>query len=162
MNGQTIIISPHFDDEIIGCYEILKQEDIKTIVIYNDVENSIRKEESRKLRELTNVKYQHYMKNIPTNLISKENTFYFPHPLESHPKHRHYANIGESMLRDGHNVIFYITEMNQIFKHECIDPDGKKELLEKIYPSQKDLWKYDYKYFLFSGYDKWIIMNKEK
>ena len=50
--------------------------------------------------------------------------------------------------------------MNAPFKFECPDPDGKKELLNKVYKNESSLWTWDHKYWLFSGYDKWIFNAK--
>jgi hypothetical protein len=47
--------------------------------------------------------------------------------------------------------------MNAPYIHEVNLPDDKKYLLDQVYPDQKDLWKYDYKYFLFEGYCKWVF-----
>jgi hypothetical protein len=40
---------------------------------------------------------------------------------------------------------------------EVEKPEEKEELLNKVYPDQKDLWKYEKKYVLFEGYCKWIF-----
>ena len=153
-----VIIAPHTDDEIIGCYEILTNPDIKPIIIYTtDIEEE-RKKECMKLKDEIEIKAQYFLFNIPSNLLNplSNNIFYFPHPIyETHPEHRYHGMIGESMARNGFDVVFYITEMNAPFKSECPRPNAKLELLNKIYPSQKELWKYEHKYFLFSGYDQW-------
>ena len=83
--------------------------------------------------------------------MKPETIFYFPGPDELHPAHRKQAAIGEALARQGLNVIFYTTNMNVKWIKEETFPDKKKEMLDKIYPSQSDLWKYDHKYFLFEG-----------
>ena len=156
-----IIISPHADDEIIGTYEILTDSKIKPIIIYTERMLDKRKQETLKLRDHVNIKIQLYLYSVPPNLLNLNlnNTFYFPHPIyETHPSHRAQGFVGEQLARQGFNVIFYITEMNAPFKYECKNSDKKKELLELVYPSQSDLWKYENKYFLFSGYDKFIYL----
>ena len=153
-----VIIAPHADDEIIGTFEILNNPKLKPIIIYTSDMNDERKKECMKLKEEVDIKAQFFLNNIPSNFLNpiSNNTFYFPHPIyETHPDHRVQGIVGESMARNGYNVIFYITEMNAPFKYECPFPKAKLELLNIIYPSQKDLWKYDHKYFLFSGYDQW-------
>jgi len=151
-----IIIAPHPDDEIIGTYEILKNN--RCIILYTGDFDKSRIDKAKTLGEHVDIKAQLFLKDIPPILKSNNNTFYFPHPIhETHPLHRSYGMFGETMARDGYDVIFYSTEMNVPFKYECKDPQGKRELLDAVYDDQKDLWLYDHKYFLFSAYDKWIF-----
>lgn len=156
---EIVIISPHPDDEIIGAFEILRNPDISPVIIYTEDMNEERKEESLKLKELTKVKVQLYLRSVPPTFLNPDTTFYFPHPVyETHPAHRMQGAVGESLARSGLDVIFYITEMNAPFKYECKAPNAKRAILSQVYPSQSGLWEYEHKYFLFSGYDKWLVL----
>jgi len=158
VNNETIIVAPHADDEIIGCFEIITNEKIKPIIIYTEEMEDERKQATLKLKELTPVKIQLYLRNIPPAALNHTNKFFFPHPIyETHPAHRAQGFVGEQLARGGLDVTFYITEMTAPFKFECAKPFDKHLLLEDTYPDQSKLWKYDHKYFLFSGYDKWIF-----
>jgi len=153
---ETIIVAPHPDDEIIGVYSILKNK--KCIIIYSGDTSNDRREEAAKLNQHFDIKGQLYQNNIPMNFINPNTTFYFPDPIyESHPDHRKWGMIGESLLRSGIDVIFYNTIMNAPYIHEVKEPEKKEELLNQVYPSQSSLWKYDHKYFLFEGRCKWIM-----
>jgi hypothetical protein len=155
--SEIIIVVPHPDDEIIGCYEILKAEK-SPIIIYNGETDQDRRMETKSVRKLFDIKVQMFQNSIPANLLQAENTFYFPDPsYEIHPLHRAYGFQGESLARSGFNVIFYNTNMNAPYIHDVADPKDKKMFLESCYPSQSDLWKYDHKYFLFEGYSKWLF-----
>lgn len=155
--SEIIIVAPHPDDEIIGCYEMLKLEK-SPIIIYGGETASDRREEVKNVKKFFDIKVQMFQNSIPTNLMQAENTFYFPDPTyEIHPLHRAYGFQGESLARGGFNVIFYTTLMNVPYIHEVEDPGDKKMYLESCYPSQADLWKYDHKYFLFEGYCKWMF-----
>lgn len=149
---ETIIISPHFDDEIIGNFEILSNEIFKPVIIYMQQDEK-RKEEALKLKNhFNNIKVQIFQKNIPSIFLNPSNLMYFPDPIyEIHPEHRKWGAIGEDLFRKGFNIVFYTTNMNAPYMHEVKNFNDKKDLLDKIYPSQKDLWKYDHKYFLFEG-----------
>lgn len=161
--SEVIIIAPHADDEIIGCHSILthesnKENKIRPIIIYTEDMVAERQEEVLKLKEFINVKAQLFLKAIPQQYFHPETMFYFPDPsTEIHPHHRLQGAIGENMARSGLNVIFYTTSMNTPYMHEVQNPQAKRELLDKIYPTQSDLWKYDHKYFLFEGYNKWLF-----
>jgi hypothetical protein len=156
-----IIIAPHADDEIIGCYDILRStEDV--IVIYNEDMTKKRKNETKRLTEFfSNVKAQLFLHQIPQHLINEDTIIHCPDPIyELHPLHRLQGNIGEQLLRyTGANVMFYSTNMNAPYIYEIDNPNEKEKILNNIYYSQKQLWKYDHKYFLFEGHCQWINKN---
>lgn len=157
----NVIVAPHPDDEIIGCYKVL-MESKKCMIIYDGETLPDRREEVTKLKDSFSTYGfgQLFLKSIPSNLMTPENVFYFPDPIyETHPLHRQWGNLGESLARTKMNVIFYtinkltpyISELNSLQIKE------KEELLNKVYPSQKSLWEYEKKYILFEGYCKWIF-----
>ncbi len=154
---QTIIIAPHPDDEIIGCYEILKKS-VNPIIIYSGNTEAARREETLKLKDYIKIKLQIFLMSVPLPMISPDSVFYFPDPIyETHPIHRQYGLMGEQLARSGMNVFFYTTNMTAPYIHETKNPDKKEELLNNVYPSQKSLWEYDKKYILFEGYCKWVF-----
>lgn len=158
MSENAVIIAPHFDDEIIGCYEILTNEMFKPIIVYMQ-EDEERKIESFELKKINDrVQVQLFQKSIPSLILKKENTLFFPDPVyEFHPDHRKWGAHGEELLRQGFNVIFYNVNMQAPYIHEVKDFKQKRHMLEKVYPSQKNLWKFDAKYYMFEGRCRWIM-----
>jgi hypothetical protein len=68
--SESIIVAPHPDDEIIGCYEILKKE--KCIIIYYGETELKRREESMKLKNfISNVSVQLFLNSIPIPFLKK-------------------------------------------------------------------------------------------
>jgi len=154
-----VIVAPHPDDEIIGCHEILRNQSLAITVVYSGNTEAKRREEAMILKSVCpNVKSQMFHNSIPPPLLNLRNTFYMPDPIyENHPEHRGWGYLGESMAREGYNVIFYSVNMEAPYIHHVRIPEEKRNLLEMVYPSQKDLWKYERKYYLFEGYNKWIF-----
>lgn len=155
--NETLIIAPHCDDEILGCYSILNDINIKPLIIYTEPADEFRQKEAMKIKEHFSIRGQMFCQNIPTTFINKNNTFYFPCHDEIHPAHRKQAAIGETLARQGYNVIFYTTNMNVQWIREVLNPASKKIALDEIYYSQMELWKYEHKYFIFEGFCKWLF-----
>ena len=156
----TVIVAPHVDDELIGCFDILSTIANNVFIIYGETPDMIRKEEALALKaKFLNVKAQYFSsQSVPPIFLNPRATLYFPDPyFETHPKHRSWGAIGESLLRNGLEVIFYSVQMNAPYIYEVEHWLKKKELLDKIYPSQSDLWKSDAKYYLFEGRTKWMV-----
>jgi len=161
-NKNHIIVAPHPDDEIIGCFDILNNPDNRIIIVYiNDIDKK-RKEETKKIKEIfNNVKATVYLNQIPQHLFNDKPIIHYPDPIyETHPTHRLQGNIGEQLLRymDLH-VIFYSINMNAPYIYENKDWESKRIALDTIYPSQKKLWESDHKYFLFEGHCRWYNQN---
>jgi len=155
---EIIIVAPHPDDELIGCYSVLKNSKHKPIIIYTEDVSEERKEEVKGIKKLFNIKHQLLTRQVPQNLMVKENLFYFPDPFhEHHPAHRMQGAIGETFARAGLNVMFYSTNMTAPYIHEVEHPEEKQNALNLCYPTQADLWKYEHKFFLFEGYCKWFL-----
>jgi len=152
----VVIIAPHPDDEIIGAWEILKNE--KPIIIYSGNTENNRREEALKLKDHVSIKAQLFQMSIPTSFTNDQFTIYCPDPIyDINPEHRMWGMIGESLLRNGIDVIFYNTNMNAPYIHEVKESEKKEELLNKVYPSQSSLWKYEKKYIIYEGRNKWIM-----
>jgi len=158
---ERVSLSPHPDDEIIGCYSVFKKYKNETInIVYTTNVDNLRREESLKFKEYFNVRQFFVNNNIPPILINKNNIFYFPEPYSDfHPDHRKIGLIGEQMSRDGYNVIFYTIQKNTNYIYELDNEDKKEkeEMINYIYHSQKSLWEYEKKYIFFEGYMKFLF-----
>jgi hypothetical protein len=154
-----VIVAPHPDDELISSFLVLSDQKNSISIIYSPDIDNIRREEALKLKlKFTNVKSQHFCQSIPPIFLNPKTTFYFPDPIfEHHYLHRQCGAIGESLLRNGLDVIFYSINMQAPYCFEVKNWLKKKEALDEVYSSQSDLWKNDAKYYLFEGRSKWLI-----
>lgn len=155
----SLIIAPHPDDELIGCFEILNDPNQSITIIYGADATAARRKEALKLREVfPNVGNQVFHASVPSTYITTEITLYFPDPsTENHPAHRGWGSLGEALARDGLDVVFYSTIMNTPYIHECKDSMKKEAMLDRVYESQKQMWAYEKKYILFEGRCKWMF-----
>ena len=69
---ETVIIAPHPDDEIIGCYKYLTQTN--PIIIYDGDTDVERRVETQNLRNHADIKVQLFLMAIPPNLLNKDNS----------------------------------------------------------------------------------------
>ena len=147
-----VIIAPHADDEVIGCYGFLALGLVETVMFSTNagMEEAIASSE-------------HFCFNIKstedlTSDIHNGKIFLFPDPIyETHPKHRSLGSIGEELLRAGQDVIFYTTNMLAPYIHEVSNTLAKRHCLNALYPKKNTLWEYEHKYFLFEGHCKWLM-----
>lgn len=152
-----IIIAPHPDDEIIGTYQIIKR--YKTFIVYDANTTQSRREEASKLRDMFDIQAQVYLNTVPPHWLTMKNTIlFFPDPVyEKHPLHRQWGHMGEMIARSGQQVVFYNTIMNAPYIQEVKDFLGKQQTLNTVFESQKNMWRWDHRYFLFEGYNSWIF-----
>ncbi len=148
-----VIIAPHADDEIIGCYEFLLSGLVES-VLFNTRQGEVEAIPSS----------EHFGFRIGSidelaDLALNENLILlFPdHTYETHPDHRKLGSLGEDIWRAGQAVIFYSTNMLSPYIHEASSPLNKRHCLNMLYTNKSTLWQYDNKYFLFEGYIQWIL-----
>jgi hypothetical protein len=104
LNGRTLVVAPHFDDELIGCFSILKNHDNVTVLILTTSlsdQDELRYEESYKL----SLKHKYLLRHIKLikdgsgKFVSKKFSF----PLKD------YENIFIPSLYDRHPDHFLIS-----------------------------------------------------
>jgi hypothetical protein len=158
-----IILAPHWDDEAIGCFEVLLKKESKCVVgfkNYNVPLSTMRLQEADAVAKKLN--YDIYvfddvcdlLKKVLNNTISVKPlaTIYFPDLRDSHIHHTlvHSAAliISEQLAL---KKCIYTTRMNTEYTRLCTQPDQKTEIL-KLYKTQFDLlFSADRKFSLFEG-----------
>ena len=148
-----IIVAPHADDEIIGCYEFLLTGQVD-LVLFNTRQAEVEALISSDLFGFRTGSIEDLGEVSERN----DRTFLFPdQTYETHPDHRKLGSLGEDILRAGQPVIFYSTNMLAPYIHEVYAPVNKKSALNTCYNNKRTLWEYDHKYYLFEGYTQWIL-----
>lgn len=153
----NIILSPHADDELIGLFEFLEKGMI-------DMVRYLEPMEQRRKKEAENLCIHYGIKvSFRSDLegLEEYDRLFFTDPIyEVHPAHRKWGMEGEKLLRNGRDVIFYSVNMQAPYIHEVKNAKRKNMLLNRFYPSQRDLWINNSIYFLFEGYVKWLMGDK--
>lgn len=134
-----IILAPHADDEIIGCYSVLSEID-QIIFFKEDYRSGISIDDWRYCPVST-------AGNI-LNSLTESDTIYLPSHYDLHPLHRKVRRIGLAMPG---KKMFYSVEMNTPWMEEEEDPKGKKELFCRLYPGEVETICKNDKYFLFKS-----------
>lgn len=147
-----VIVAPHADDEIIGCYEVLSQGSVWMVAFPRAnpeaLEESVR---SSHVFGFSTVLVDGLadLASLANVCQDKGGLIFFPDPFtELHPVHRRYGAMGLQIRK---NVAFYTTNMNSPYMHESNNPFKKKTFLDTCYADKRDLWRYDHKYYLFEG-----------
>lgn len=145
MNKDITIFAPHPDDELIGCFSVLRARKVKRVVFFNELSNERKQEAAtagNKYGFIADFKgYNFRLKNL-TNIL------YVPTRDDNHPHHKTASQFAKSI--GGVDKQYYSVDLD---KKCSLLPEKlrkeKKNALDYCYPSQKDLWDKNAKYYLF-------------
>lgn len=163
-----VIFAPHVDDEVIGCFTLLRGAPDDCLVVYLDVAPVKRRaeavESSHYLRFKTSfasANDSHWSEAVHTYLTLvdyRKAVWWAPDPhWELHPFHKDVgARVRAECARFGRRFGTYSTNMNAPYIRELdINEMSEKKDALRSYPSQASLWEHDHRYFLFEGRVEW-------
>lgn len=128
-----VILAPHLDDEIIGCYSILDEIDL---ILYFAEDYRVSAVEGIE-------RYQPFRRYNCGLFLSSGDTVYMPSRFDYHPLHRKVRLAG---LQTHAKHMFYSVEMNVPWLEEEDNPSAKRQLFRDMYPGENMR---DDKYWLF-------------
>ena len=168
---KILAIIAHPDDESVGLFTLLEQ--VKGIVLINPFEeiDGRRVNELHSMAKDFDIKVEYFKKlfnwdDLSEIIINRGYTHVaVPYP-DTHVAHRFVSSIGEALVEqinrqkadigliNYRHLIYYSIDMSQAFvrplpKHIV---KAKRKHLIKYYPSQKELWLSNGKYWLFEGH----------
>ena len=149
----NIIISPHPDDELIGCCSLIRKGLIEQVIYIDPPPERLAqaqvvgKELGFAVDTLNFGDLQLYLTNM---VLGEEAIVWVPDSLDNHPLHRAVNSIARM---SGCRLGYYSTDMTASFIRELSikEQEEKLAMLNMYYPDQKSLWKSNWKYFLFEG-----------
>ena len=157
-NKNLLILAPHVDDELIGCYTLFRLQNVNIEVHYFEELDSERRAEAEEASLELGFKCMFAEPGAEGYKVTKElidagnfDQVYCPSRADLHDAHRRINS--EFRSRSTH---FYSVDMSE--GSYTLSADGgytsswdKLRLLNKLYPSQKALWETNAKYYLFEN-----------
>lgn len=137
----NIVLAPHLDDEIIGCYSIWKEIDLVLYVQQDYRERCIADPPFSKPM------YRHCSLDEIQG-IATTGTLYIPSQYDYHPLHR---EVRARAIGLACKKMFYSVEMNVPWLEVEEAPDQKRRLFERTYPGEIPTITKNDKYFLFKS-----------
>mgnify|MGYP001626358041 CR=1 FL=1 len=156
-----IIFSPHSDDFVIGCWNLIKNGKVKMVVYCGFDEDAEAEEGMRRFCkdfgiELKEVEYETMIDFVYGGNVDLGNdVLLFPSQNDHHPAHKLIGSLFNLFAFDGMKCGLYSIDMNVEWIRVVDDWREKYDILNKYFPTKKDLWESDKKYVLFEG----VVVN---
>lgn len=140
-----VVIAPHPDDELIGCFTLLRRGAVKYVYFLDvDTMEFERSAEEFKFKVVTDF----------SEVLNEVDVILVPDPCERHPLHKEAYVFGRKLAIKHNKMLgLYSTEMTASYvdllpKQIALE---KRAYLDLIYPSKADMWRYEHKYWLYEG-----------
>lgn len=145
-----IVLAPHVDDELIGCWRQIANQDVTAVVYFFDLFED-RIAEAQAFSDKYGIPI-YFSEGNPEKFIRGRfdagTPVLAPNINDNHVHHKMVNNIAKRYFS---NIQYYSIDMNVDF--DVLEPEQqkqKREALLELYPSQASLFK-DEKYWLFES-----------
>ncbi|MEM5866361.1 MAG: hypothetical protein QXG39_00375 [Candidatus Aenigmatarchaeota archaeon] len=151
MRELFVVLSPHTDDAVIGCWELIKNGKVRAIIYCNTEKEEVK--ELEKFCEDYGIQLFILPDKNDLNFVKKtlddfpEHILLLPSSNDFHPIHKFYSSWQYCFDRCG----FYSVDMNVDWIRKINSFENKKKVLDRYFKTKKDLWKNNAKYYLFEG-----------
>jgi len=156
MGARVLIISPHNDDALIGCFLYLTGRTSLFRLKFEEAENFILF--GSRMSEVALEEAVRFAKDFGIEVLDGcrveggVDVVLSPSPESRHPEHRYWA--WKSFDTNSKHRVFYSTDMSEwwVTPLRPEDAERKRALLDAYFVPESDLWRYDARYYLFEGY----------
>ena len=145
-----IVLAPHVDDELIGCWRQIVNQEVTAVIYFFDLFED-RIAEAQAFSDKYSIPI-YFSDGDPEKFIrgrfDSETPVLAPNIGDNHVHHKMVNNIAKRYFS---NIQYYSIDMNVEF--DVLEPDQqkqKREALLELYPSQASLFE-DEKYWLFES-----------
>ncbi len=152
-----VILAPHVDDEVIGCWRLLKSGQVKAVIYYYDL-SSTRFAEARECANLFEFELHGVGEDVQQY---RDKILVVPNIADHHPHHKQ-VNLDAQTFAN--TKCYYSVSMN--VKMDVLEPweqEEKRETLYRLFPSQRKYFDDHAECYLFEsllGTD-WIMYQVE-
>ena len=152
--SKVLILAPHVDDETIGCFSVLQNPSNDCTVCYFYEVDDVRRQEAVIAADRLWFTAVFDLKNLDLTIYDQ---VFVPSRRDWHPDHKNlnaqYRNIATH---------FYSVDMANGVPLGDTESNRKREILNQCYPSQRQLWDSNAKYYLFediqsADYDTYMV-----
>lgn len=158
-----VILAPHADDELIGCWSLLTSGLIHTVIYFYELDRVRRQEAINCAATYNFLPLFAADFNVQQWVASyKTDTFYLPNFHDSHPDHKQINRDYRTLP----SVRYYSVDLDNAANKAVFSPTDqcqKRFALDSLYPSQRELWNVNHSYFLFEAISPTdcLVLNKD-
>lgn len=162
------ILAPHVDDEVVGCYRLLDAGEVDAVYYGFELSDTRWKEAEACAKRFGFQPYRLFGRGSPhaspLEIPSVHTLLVVPHIKDHHPDHKKVSRYARHLH---YPKKYYSVDMN--VEMEALTPEfqrDKKAALIDLFPSQKELFLSDQKYYLFetlldSEYDEVLVIDEK-
>jgi LmbE family N-acetylglucosaminyl deacetylase len=148
-----VILAPHVDDEVIGCWRLLDQGKVRGVSYFFNLS-------SERINESWDCSAKYGFEVLDGLYdVKPDDILLVPNIADYHPHHKH---VNHMVRNVANRVYYYSVDMNVAMQvlPEFAQEQKKKDLM-KLFPSQQELLRSTQKYYLFESLleTDWVQMR---
>ena len=151
-SAPIVIVAPHSDDELIGCFSLLQARQVLAVLYYHDLTPTRMAEAEACAAEFGFT--PHFCMDVAEAArCFKDSVFLLPAITDAHIQHQELNRQFRRAVRSS-NLWYYSTDFDRLRSKSPLSPEVrelKKAALDKLYPSQRQLWETNASYYLFEN-----------
>lgn len=146
-----VIIAPHPDDEIIGCFTLMEKYDVGKVIFCSFENREVEARSSADAFGFEPVFIDDL--DLLIAIVNNGDEVYIPSRHDHHPFHKQVNAASYRITKDIQRIFYTVSKnVKGMIILDSVSVFEKKKQLDILYPSQKHLWESDQKYLIFEKY----------